>query len=900
MRSTTAHVRAVTVIAVLLLVGAGAARAQLSKDQQGCLNALNKDAAKLSAVRGKVSGACLKEAGKGKLPAGQSADQCLQADAKGLIAKATAKLNGDFTDKCGMLPNFGVPSGTTAGIIAGVAIDQSLNLLADVFGASLTTGAADCASDKTGCGCQQAIDKAYEKIAATSFKQFVSCKKAALKADASTAAALEDCVDDGGTAGSIAADGKQKIAKAVAKLADAVTKKCSGVSTAATLPGLCAGTAAASVPTCVAERVACRVCLAIDGIDNLNVDCDTFDDGQVNLSCPDETFTLRSGAQPAHSPGSPGVTVTNASLITQFGSSDISLNNARFTRFRVNPIATQPDAILVLIPGFEGGANDFKIFAENLLPKVFLETGKVLEIWAYDRRTNQLEDTVGLDIAEAHQDPYIALDWLFGNELSLPLDGALVTGPNRRAVFYNSHADTAFIANWTPLMFSQDIDAIVEKARTIAKNGNVFLGGHSAGTGFTARYAATDFNLSGMGPAQPGYAKLRGLVLLEGPGGSTAGAPLTGDTLDRIEAAFDGGLFGAVRDNAARCVDGTTACTQANEATACSGQTPPKCTLPTNAYSIVAGLLNPRIFAQAEIGAIQAISDLNTGQVLTQVDQNSPGNNAGAKVPDLASLSFIGPATVEGGFGTFLDKDGLIATTVAPFIAMSVGEPGPVVGGLKTWKDILHGPLTPEPPLGPPPTTLPGGDWGADKEVTRLDRIITSFYAGHTNFSDWYYPGSGLALTSVTGVCTSHLCTIGNVGAACNTNADCTQAISLDSTALSIGRHRRDIENLTQAAAINIPVIGFGGSNGLTPVPGLYTAFAQSIGTCTAPSCDGTPRVVDASLPNPAFPTFGGINGGYEVHMSEGFAHIDIVAAEDGPDNNVIEPLTQFVVRNVQ
>src|SRR6185369_14796696 len=151
------------------------------------------------------------------------------------------------------------------------------------------------------------------------------------------------------------------------------------------------------------------------------------------------------------------------------------------------------------------------------------------------RRSNQLEDTAGLDIAEAYSDPLIALDWMFGSELSLTLGPQLVAGPNRRAVFYDAQADTAFIANWTPLVFSRDIDAIVDKARTVAKNGNVFLGGHSAGTGFTARYA-----------------KVRGLVLLEGPGGNTGGAPLTTDTLDRIEAKFDGGLFGAVRDNAGR------------------------------------------------------------------------------------------------------------------------------------------------------------------------------------------------------------------------------------------------------------------------------------------------------------------------------------------------------------
>jgi hypothetical protein len=125
--------------------------------------------------------------------------------------------------------------------------------------------------------------------------------------------------------------------------------------------------------------------------------------------------------------------------------------------------------------------------------------------------------------------------------------------------------------------------------------------------------------------------------------------------------------------------------------------------------------------------------------------------------------------------------------------------------------------------------------------------------------------------------------------------------VNLDSSALSVGRGRRDIENLTQAPNINIPVISFGGTNGLATVPGAYTAFGNSIGVCTAPSCDGsTPRVVDASTPNPAFPTFGDVAGGYEVVMAEGFAHIDVVTAEDIVDNPIPAALVAFLKRNLQ
>jgi hypothetical protein len=162
--------------------------------------------------------------------------------------------------------------------------------------------------------------------------------------------------------------------------------------------------------------------------------------------------------------------------------------------------------------------------------------------------------------------------------------------------------------------------------------------------------------------------------------------------------------------------------------------------------------------------------------------------------------------------------------------------------------------------------------------VTRMDRLMEAYYTGKTNFTDYYYPSGGNSTTS---------------------------GIGLDSTQLSadppVGRGRRDIENLTQAANVNIPVICFGGSNGLASVPGIYVPFAQSIGTCTAPSCDGsTPRVVDAAVPNEAFPTLGGVAGGFEVYISEGYAHLDLLVAEDGEHNNVVGHLVDFLTRNVQ
>src|SRR5215470_17660449 len=146
--------------------------------------------------------------------------------------------------------------------------------------------------------------------------------------------------------------------------------------------------------------------------------------GMCGASCacpPITTIDIPSTAEPPNTPGSPGVVVTNPKLLTQFDA-NLNLNFARYTRFQLDDSGAQPDAILILIPGFEGGASNFRILAQNLLKRAKADHDLRLEVWAFDRRTNQLEDSSGLDIAEADLDPALGLNWLFGDELSLPLD----------------------------------------------------------------------------------------------------------------------------------------------------------------------------------------------------------------------------------------------------------------------------------------------------------------------------------------------------------------------------------------------------------------------------------------------------------------------------------------------
>jgi cysteine-rich repeat protein len=599
-----------------------------------------------------------------------------------------------------------------------------------------------------------------------------------------------------------------------------------------------------------------------------------------------ETVLIASSATPPNTPdGTPANAVPGGStLATQFGSTIFDLNRASYTRFFM-PGAGDPDAVLVLVPGFAGGAGSFRTLAEHLLQRTDANAQIRLEVWAYERRSNQLEDTAGAEIAEDDLDHLLALDWFFGGSMSLTLDPRL----SRRAVFH-AGPDVAFIANFTPQVFAHDIDAVIEAARALPSAPAVFLGGHSLGTLFTARYAATDLDVGA--PVLPGASKLAGLVLLEGGGGGLPTTPPTADDLDRVIAKADGGLFRAVQDNAARCVDGTP-CTVDGD---CSGVPLPagaltnKCVATVEAYTganpSAVAFINPYIQAAGHTIGIQGILDADG---VSAVQQDFGGGSAVETEAGLGILRALPPASVEAAAGFFLDDDFSPIGAFRASFGFSDNGPNTMFLGLVVPGAAFSDPYRlwinfdqPQPaaaiPHNGPPTATLGDTWGQEKEVSSIGRFFPALFAGDIDFGDWYFPSSGLSVTS-------------------ELNGGGGGFGGLDSTPLSVGRNRPDIENLTQASAVNIPVIAIGASNGLTPTAASYKAFANSIGTCTAPSCSGaTARLL---VDDPITPTFGDVAGGYEVVIVEGYAHVDVVTAEDDPlHNTMLGPIVAFLERN--
>ena len=280
-----------TVVAVTLssLLVVPCAFAQQSKDQQKCTNALSKDGAKLVGVQLKETLGCQKGFSAGK---NGSAAACIAADAKGKVAKAAGKTLASEAGKCGSAPDFAAGSaGADATVVNGGATVAAQELLASIYGGDIDT-ATIASTDKAGAGCQQAVVKAMQKCVDTRLKTFNGCKKGGLGGKTppgliADAQSLEDSCFQ-----AVLDDSKGKIASACAGVAGkgidgAVAKKCvgKGVSDAA----LDAAFPCAASPVAAADldRISrCEVCQYLDAADALARDCDLFDDGLANGTCP--------------------------------------------------------------------------------------------------------------------------------------------------------------------------------------------------------------------------------------------------------------------------------------------------------------------------------------------------------------------------------------------------------------------------------------------------------------------------------------------------------------------------------------------------------------------------------------------------------------------------------------
>jgi hypothetical protein len=591
--------------------------------------------------------------------------------------------------------------------------------------------------------------------------------------------------------------------------------------------------------------------------------------GATVATCPtpavQHSYVTRPGFVSPETPGS-GLAGELAPTVKVQRILGAALNLNTVSSFRTSiakPSGAPPRAILILVPGFLGGAGNFTPLADQLVRRF---NGN-LEVWAVDRRPNQLEDRRGALHGRARLDAADPAGFLDALQFYFPdVDGPggtnpFPTGPgdidiDRDGVLDPPFAlpdalggstawqqlaqdDARFAAYWGLDAYVRDWKLLVDEARAIVgPSGLVLFGGHSAGTGFAGIFAAYDFDPGpGIDAAKD---HIDGVLLLEGggPGNGSASVSFT------VE-----------------------------------GEAQPAVPRPTStaAYDdLVAQLAapgGPDVFLPSFTGAV--VSSLGAGAELAGLDGTfRAGQQSWLQRTSLFrgfpfNLILGAPMTAETVIGLFIDDDHSPVASLSGSYGFSdngtnalLALPGfpafyralAVPGGLRTWKNYDDPTLPTCPPNDPaagdgigcaildrgprPNPTDPPARWGRTAEVSDLFDLTRNQF-GPTNFLEWYY---------------------------------LTGRISLD---LSYGRNSSSLGDesrlaITRNSAMDKPVLCVGGSNGLAPTEASYQSYLASIATPTADK---------------------------EIYIAEGYAHLDPLTAKP---NLAVPVISDWVSRLLQ
>ncbi len=412
-------------------------------------------------------------------------------------------------------------------------------------------------------------------------------------------------------------------------------------------------------------------------------------------------------------------------------------NYIQFTRYRPPETEGSPkavEAILVLIPGFMGGANSFDYLGRKLV--AMAETDEApgsLEVWAVERRTNCLEDLTGLNAAEAGGDPQIAVDYLY--------NGAEENGKTFQG--FLEEEDLPFLSEFGLALLTNDVwkiitDKIPEKDD---RKKVVFIGGHSAGGGFTSYFAGWDFDGDAGTIDDAGYNNCAGLIGLDGRVGARSGpymeeaAYTQRVTNIRSGAAPRLGLFPGVTPEALALFEIVAMYAHLS---------------PDDPSSMATGIP----YSQKVAGLIKLLHSRSLDHFLTGVPafkhfRYTNEATLGIFFDDNfnpvgfleTSMGFLqgGPVVAKnfpGGLADMLGIWGIKADGV--FIPWDAGPPGALgTGPLYSWVNFDEVGNALDPDYQDTTGTVTYTNWR--EEVSDIQDVAVSLYRGPTNFPEWYY-----------------------------------------------------------------------------------------------------------------------------------------------------------------
>lgn len=354
-------------------------------------------------------------------------------------------------------------------------------------------------------------------------------------------------------------------------------------------------------------------------------------------------------------------------------------NRVRVVRYRVDATPPRPArAVVVMMPGFLAGAGSLDGLARAIVARS--TEADALEAWAIDRRSNLLEDTHGLDVAEVRGDPAPAYAYYEdGQEVEGKTFSGFLTGP-----------EAPWASEWGLATTLGDLANVIAWVPAEARKTRVVLLGHSLGASIVETYAAWDFG------GRPGFWDVAALVLADGVARNEGDAPETVNRED-YERGGAGGPFP----------------TPGVETGIREGQT-----------FVALPLLGTKALAVAEAVAIAARSRP------AEVTSGPPVRDQLLSL--VLGLAALPRLTNAAAFGFAFDEDSAILSFAAARCGAGTG--GPITPYAGAFGGQLLQPSDPNATYG----WVDGPDVG---EPTRIADLARAWFEGPgLNFAEWYFP----------------------------------------------------------------------------------------------------------------------------------------------------------------
>ncbi len=364
------------------------------------------------------------------------------------------------------------------------------------------------------------------------------------------------------------------------------------------------------------------------------------------------------------------------------------LNRTRVIRYRVEP-AAPARAIVLAMPGFLAGAGSYDPLARQLVKRGGADFP--IEVWAIDRRANQLEELRGLNTAELRGDAALARAWYAGET---DIGGNHFVG-------ILEQSELGYLSEWGVAVHAGDLRAVVERVPAALRQGHLFLMGHSLGATFAEVYAGWRFE-----DGRRGAEDLAGLILIDG---APPEEPLSEESWR--EGGAGTGLLRRPGLNDTRSVRG-----RFNEIPA----------------------LGVSAFIAAEVLALQVLEKVSSFE-LTQADRVLFGFLLSLAADDLPKMT---PRAALGF--AFDDRYNPLA-----FARAKLGAPK---GAVETYENAIAGEDLQRPSNPSATYDWTDHDRSRPREYTDLDAFARAITGGPTNFFEWYFPNRlGLDLMAAGG-----------------------------------------------------------------------------------------------------------------------------------------------------